>query len=79
MDLLGKVRALVGALVHRPFAPRPGSVQVPPAGAEHAAAQMEHREEHRSTQGSLEREAAPTPESDRVADLIERQKRNPAG
>ncbi len=72
MGLLGKVRVLVGALVHKPFAPRPEKVDLD----ERSEAPREGNE----PQESVSRQAPDTrvEDSDRVADLIAQQRQDEA-
>jgi hypothetical protein len=73
MDLIRKVRVLVGALVHQPLAARPEKVEpeeAPPARPEAAA---------RRDRGGLEERQATTADTERVADLIARQRQKEGG
>jgi hypothetical protein len=69
MGFLDKVRTLVGALVHKPFSPRPDKVDLdkesnpPESVAVHPA------------RSELEEQEAGVTETERVADLIAQQKR----
>jgi hypothetical protein len=73
MGLLHKVRVLVGALVHKPFTPRPekvdldGESDTPPEGGI-----------PRDTSG-LETGAPEATDTDRVADLIAQRQREEGG
>jgi len=72
MGLLDKVRILVGALVHKPFAPRPEKVDLeerPDAPQESGV----HREG-----AALEAPEAEIKDTDRVADLLAQQRREEA-
>ncbi len=74
MDLLHKVRTLIGALAHQPFAPRPEKI-------EREGESEQPGEENRGH--SLAREAgqpgAGVEQTERVADLIARHKRGENG
>jgi hypothetical protein len=72
MSLLHRVRVLVGALIHEPFAPRPEKIDL---GEGSSAGQAPIR------QGSpdLEAPAARVEDTERVADLIARRKQDGAG
>lgn len=80
MDLYRKVRTLVGALIHQPFASRPKpvpaeeapSAQVPGPGAE-TGLDGEARRREGAKQDSREPE---TLDGERVADLIAQQKQD---
>jgi hypothetical protein len=73
MSLWHKVRVLVGALAHKPFMPRPDKVDLD-GGAERTPEGKRRRE----VSGPGAREPA-VDDTERVADLIARQKRNEAG
>jgi hypothetical protein len=73
MGLLRKVRVLMGALVRRPFMPRPEKIELP---QKPEAAQQ--REPETGSSG-LEAEAQPVPDEGRVADLIAEQQRRKVG
>jgi hypothetical protein len=83
MDLLGKVRALVGALVHKPFEPRRevagGAKGSEGAGAPPGPAQQEAQAAGGSRAERPSEEQEPPPDSERVADLIARKRRDAAG
>ena len=70
MSLFRKVRTLMGALIHKPFMPRPEKVDLaakpasPPRG-------VTHREDP-----TLERQQPGALDEDRVADLITRRQRH---
>ena len=70
MSLFRKVRTLLGALVHKPFMPRPEKVDLagktasPPEGVTH----REDSAQAKQQPGALD--------EDRVADLISRQQRH---
>ena len=69
MSFLSKVRTLVGALVHKPFVPRPEKAhleQPEPEGTGQQRAELEGQE-------------AEVAETERVADLIAQQKQEDAG
>ena len=68
MSFLSKVRTLVGALVHKPFSPRPEHVQ------------LEQAEPMGPGQGRAELQTKPrdVAETERVADLIAQQKQDEA-
>jgi hypothetical protein len=71
MDLLSKVRLLVGAVTHKPFAPRPEKPDVQEADpGEPAAAGTARR-----SRSSLEQQSQ-VKDTERVADLIARQKQD---
>jgi hypothetical protein len=71
MDLLSKVRILVGAVAHKPFAPRPEKPD-PQEETESSPAGPVRRDLSR-----LEEEQEPqVKETERVADLIARQKQD---
>ncbi len=57
MSLLRKVRVLVGALVHKPFTPRPEKVDL-------------EEDESRQAEASLAKKEPEVADSERVADLI---------
>lgn len=67
MDLLRKVRTLVGALLHQPFTPRPEKVD----SSERPDRPQAPAERRDGT--SLERQATQTEDTERVADLIQQQ------
>ena len=73
MGLLRKVRVLVGALVHRPFMPRPEKIELPQKPD--AAPLGEPGPEL----PALEAEGQQVPDEGRVADLIAEQQRREAG
>jgi hypothetical protein len=66
MGLLDKVRILVGALVHKPFSPRPEKADLGEGEG--------GREGRGSAQagGGMEAEPQPVPDEERVADLLAR-------
>jgi hypothetical protein len=73
MSLLHKVRVLVGALVHKPFAPRPervdldeGSGTLPEGGIPRDRSELEGR-------------APQATDTDRVADLIAQRQQEEGG
>lgn len=72
MGLLGKVRVLVGALVRKPFTPRPEKVLL--------EERRESSREGNEPQESVSRQAPDTrvEDSDRVADLIAQQRQDEA-
>ena len=70
MGLLRKVRVLMGALVHRPFMPRPEKIELPQKPE--AAQQGEPGQ-------ALETEGQQVTDEGRVADLIAEQQRREAG
>ena len=65
MSLLRKVRILVGALVHKPFMPRPEKVELDPASGQPPSASPKDR----LAPGTQAPEAQ---DGERVADLIAR-------
>jgi hypothetical protein len=67
MSLLGKVRVLVGALVHRPFRPSREKIDLDAGQGLEEAQQADH---------ALEADAVDLPDRERVADLIARQQRD---
>jgi hypothetical protein len=76
MDLFRKVRVLVGALAHKPFAAGPGERVTGGAedtgGTEDAAGGERKKRDARS---GLERRQAPVDDAERVADLIAEKRR----
>jgi hypothetical protein len=64
MDLLRKVRVLVGALAHRPFMPRPEKVDLS------KGADPPQEEAARRNRSGLEAQQPQVPDTERVADLI---------
>jgi hypothetical protein len=70
MDLLTKVRILVGAVAHKPFAPRPEKPD-PQEDAEPSPAGTARRDLSR-----LEEQKPQVKDTERVADLIARQKQD---
>ena len=68
MSLLAKVRTLVGALVHKPFAPRLEKVDLAPPDSK--TVPQQHT--------GLESREADVAETERVADLIAQQKQDVA-
>ena len=68
MSFLAKVRTLVGALVHKPFAPRPEKAQL----------EGSHSEVPSRQHNGLE-EQARVDDTERVADLISQQKQDADG
>jgi len=70
MGFLDKVRTLVGALVHKPFSPRPDKVDLDkePSLPEMVAV--------RPARSELEGREPGVAETERVADLIAQQKRD---
>jgi hypothetical protein len=72
MGLIDKVRTLIGALVHKPFMPRPEKVDL---GQEPG----QRREPTAHGEGSeLEQQQPQVTDSERVADLIAQQRRQEA-
>lgn len=69
MGLLHKVRILVGALVHRPFTPRPKREELEPSSRQAGA---------KSTPPDPRAQVTPGMEEDRVADLIAEKKADEA-
>jgi hypothetical protein len=70
MDLLGKVRTLAGALIHRPFTPRPEKADLdkgPNQPAEGATQEI---------RPALEKQEPAVADSERVADLIAQQRQD---
>ncbi|MFN2292121.1 MAG: hypothetical protein ACK2UC_13095 [Anaerolineae bacterium] len=66
MGLLHKVRILMGALVHKPFSPRPEKAEL----AQDDQSKLET--DARQSSVGMEAEEVATLEEDRVADLIAR-------
>ena len=73
MSLLHKLRVLAGALVHKPFMPKPERVELDQAAE--APGQDRRPQERRGT-GAQEPDLV---DGERVADLIEKQQREQAG
>ena len=73
MGLWHKIRILAGALVHKPFAPRPEKVELD-EGAE-GPAQVEARRDG----AALDAATTEAVDSERVADLITRHRREEGG
>ena len=69
MSFLSKVRTLVGALVHKPFTPRPEEAHLDQPVTEITGEQR----------AELEGQEAGVAETERVADLIARQKQEESG
>jgi hypothetical protein len=72
MGLLDKVRILVGALVHKPFTPRPEKVDLD-GRAEPPQESSVHQDG-----AALEAPEAGIEDTDRVADLLAQQRREEA-
>jgi hypothetical protein len=70
MGLLRKVRVLVGALVHKPFAPRPERVNLD----KESGAPQEGETGHDSS--ALETQGPAATDTERVADLIAQRQRD---
>lgn len=70
MDLFHKVRVLVGALAHKPFAPRPDSTT-----ADHNEETSKGRERE-PARSELKRQQPSTEDAERVADLIAQKRRD---
>jgi hypothetical protein len=68
MGLFDKVRILVGALVHKPFMPRPEKVVLDEAGDKAPAPEAADRDLAEEGQGAVA-------DTERVADLIAQQQR----
>ena len=68
MSFLSKVRTLVGALVHKPFAPRPEKAHLDQPDVESSGQQL----------ADLEGRDDGVAETERVADLIAEQKQDGA-
>jgi hypothetical protein len=73
MDLLHKVRILVGALAHKPFMPRPEKLE-----PEEAAGQEQPKRSQPDV-SKLEEQKPGVGDTDRVADLIVQRKKDGAG
>ncbi len=69
MGLLHKVRILVGALVHKPFTPRPEREELEPSPRQAGA---------KGVRPDLRAQVTPGMEEDRVADLIAEKKADEA-
>jgi len=69
MSLFGKVRVLVGALIHRPFLPTSQKTEL-------EEGQAPGPEETRRTGSPMDASTADLPDQERVADLIARQQRD---
>jgi len=69
MSLFGKVRTLVGALIHKPFMPKPEKVELTNAPDNQVESEV------RSERSTLEEQAPEVEDTQRVADLIAREKR----
>ena len=72
MGLLHKVRVLMGALIHEPFAPRPEKVDLDEGPAPEQAPT-------RQDSPDLQVPEPQVKDTERVADLIARRKQNGAG
>jgi hypothetical protein len=72
MGFMHKVRVLVGALIHEPFAPRPEKIDLD----EGPAAEQEPARQDAS---DLQAPEAQVEDTERVADLIARRKQDGAG
>lgn len=72
MGLLGKVRVLIGALVHKPFMPRPEKVDL----GQDTGQQQESA--GRREGSDLEQQGPEVTDTERVADLIAQQQRREA-
>lgn len=72
MDLLRKVRVLVGALVHKPFVPKPERTEL---GERSASTQEEAVGRESSTPSAR---SAEEPDEARIADLIAKQRQDRA-
>jgi len=73
MGLLRKVRVLVGALVHKPFAPRPEKVDL-----DRESDTPQEGEAHHDNM-DLETQEPEVTDTERVADLIARRQREEGG
>ena len=73
MGLLRKVRVLVGALVHKPFAPRPERVDL-----DKELGTPQEGETGRDS-SALEAQEVEVPDTERVADLIAQRQRDTGG
>jgi hypothetical protein len=73
MGLLHKVRVLVGALVHKPFAPRPEKVDLDKESG------TSREEETGRDSSALEAQESEVTDTERVADLIAKRQRDEGG
>ncbi|MFN2219761.1 MAG: hypothetical protein ACK2UA_14225 [Anaerolineae bacterium] len=72
MGLLRKLRVLAGALVHKPFMPKPGKVDLGEGGT------ISDDERSRGARLDSGEQAADVTDSERVADLLAKQQREQA-
>ena len=73
MDLLHKVRILVGALARKPFTPRPEKVDLA------STPEVSEAEAARRDRSALETQEPEVEDTQRVADLIARQRQGQGG